>query len=69
MDYKSSVLRCDAGECGCPVCDFIQGNRDAETMLRVIEVLDYRLAEDELLLKFSAVDCSVFLANRRHGLE
>ena len=45
--YKSSVLQCDMGECGCPVCEFLQGKYDLTTLLQVIEVLDVKLAESE----------------------
>ena len=45
--YKSSVLLCYMGECGCLVCEFLQGNTETTTLIRVIEVLDTKLAESE----------------------
>ena len=47
MRYKSSVLTCDMCEEGCEVCDFLQDNLSVATMLRVIEVLDQKLASEE----------------------
>ena len=46
-DYKSSVLTCYDGDPNCPCCRFIDGARDAETMLHVIGVLDTALADAE----------------------
>ena len=39
--WKSSVLRCfDSTDCDCPTCEFVGGNRDADTMEHVIRLLD-----------------------------
>jgi hypothetical protein len=45
--FQSSVLLCNVGDCSCPVCNFLNGDRQAETLLRVIRVLDDKLANTE----------------------
>lgn len=59
MKYKSSVLKCDVGDCDCPICMFLHDQLDTATLLRVIEVLDEHLADSEkyahsLLITLSA---------------
>ena len=46
-DYRSSVLRCNVEEDGCQVCEFLNGARDANTLLEVIRILDAQLAKEE----------------------
>jgi len=46
-EYRSSVLRCNIGEDGCAVCDFLKGKRDAATLLAVIDALDDKLGDAE----------------------
>lgn len=48
MAYRSSVLLCDMGECWCPVCGFLGGDRSVGTLLAVIAALDGRLADIEV---------------------
>ena len=45
--YRSSVLTCDVEEKGCPVCDFLGGDRTPKTMMAVIKVLDKELSSVE----------------------
>ncbi len=47
--WESSVLKCDAGEDCCPVCNFLGGKRDPEIMLAVVMILDRKLAREEAL--------------------
>jgi hypothetical protein len=47
-EYKSSVLKCNDDDDGCPVCQFLKGSRDPEHLLYVIRVLDAELARKEL---------------------
>ena len=47
--FKSSVLKCDPEEDGCPVCEFLKDNHTVEILLKVIEYLDSKLAEEEKL--------------------
>lgn len=48
MPYKSSVLKCyDDEDEDCPICNFIRGDRDQDTLVGVIELLDKTLAEEE----------------------
>lgn len=47
--YKSSVLRCHAGDDTCELCRFLDGEREEQTLLRVIDVLDAKLHEEEEL--------------------
>jgi len=51
IEFKSSVLGCDVGEDGCSVCEFLNGSRDAETMVEVIRILDSSLAESERVMR------------------
>lgn len=54
-EYKSSVMHRSVGyleeiawtQDGRPLCEFLGGNRDTETMLAVIRILDARLAKEE----------------------
>ena len=45
--YRSSVLLCDVGDDGCPVCLFLAGDKSTGVLLNVIEVLDKELADLE----------------------
>lgn len=57
--YKSSVLRCNAQEDGCPVCEFLKlqeigsndGSHASSVMRAVIRILDEKLAESERRLE------------------
>ena len=47
-EYKSSVLRCHVGDDNCPLCRFIEhDDRSPAVLMRVIEVLDAELSENE----------------------
>lgn len=39
-NWKSSVLQCNAEDDDCKVCRFLAGNRDQETLLEVIRIID-----------------------------
>ena len=45
--YQSSVLKCNPEDTGCPVCDFLAGDREPKTMLVVINSLDKALSRAE----------------------
>lgn len=63
--FQSTVLLCNVGDCSCPVCNFLNGDRQTETLLHVIRVLDDKLAnleivctwEDEILDGYWATSC------------
>ena len=50
-EYYSSVLRCNVDDDGCPVCKFLNGTRDTETLLEVIRILDAKCADEEQLAR------------------
>lgn len=54
--YKSSVLKCFVDDDHCAVCRFIAGSRDIEDMLRVITIMDEKLAEEETILRDRSQD-------------
>lgn len=46
-NWLSSVLTCDVGDDDCPICRFVSGSRDIDTLMEVIEVLDKTLYNEE----------------------
>lgn len=46
-EYKSYLLRrhVNGDICGCPICDFLDGDRDVETLTNIIGIMDEVLAE------------------------
>ena len=46
-DWKSSVLNIHAADDECPICLFLDGRRDTDTLMKVIELLDAKLADRE----------------------
>ena len=46
-EYTSSILRCHGCNGTCPVCKFLDGNYDTDTLLKVIDRLDKKLAHEE----------------------
>ena len=47
--FKSTVLTCYVDDDDCSTCKFISGDRDIKTLLDVIQTLDNRLNEEEVL--------------------
>jgi len=46
-EWKSTMLNTSAGCSGCPVCDFLDGDRSEAVLLEVIRRLDAALAAEE----------------------
>ncbi len=46
MTFKSHVLLCYDGDETCPVCRFLDGATDQNTLIQVINVLDEALADE-----------------------
>lgn len=46
-NWLSSVLTYNVEDDNCPVCRFISGSRDIDTLMEVIKVLDMKLYNEE----------------------
>lgn len=54
-EWRSDVLRCNICDEGCAVCEFLNGNRDTETLLGVIKILDRKLADSQYVVHVKTV--------------